>query len=442
MFDSFNQLLDCLGLVSGGLKLEIQLEFFVRKYWHFSSITVESVPMKVLLLENIHPIARDLFLKEGFHVDTLKGALTEDELIAKLPGYDVLGIRSKTYLTQKVFEAAKSITTVGCFCVGTNQVDLQAARKSGVVVFNAPFSNTRSVAEMVISEIVMLSRKIGTRNNEMHQGIWNKSSAQCYEVRGKTLGIIGYGNIGTQVSMLAEAMGMRVVFYDVVSKLPLGNAKPLSTLEEVLSTADFVTLHVPALDSTKNMIGAEELKMMKPGSYLINNARGDIVVMSALEEVIRSKHLAGCALDVYPEEPENNIPNFASPMKGIENVILTPHIGGATEEAQVNIGREVASTLIRFMTSGSTLHAVNFPKVDIPFSREYTRLSNVHLNVKGVLKDINRILSEYGANIQSQSLHTDSELGYLVVDLNQPVTDDLINSIQSLKTSVRTRRIG
>jgi D-3-phosphoglycerate dehydrogenase len=398
--------------------------------------------MKVLLLENIHPIARDLFLKEGFHVDTLKGALTEDELIQKLPGYDVLGIRSKTFLTPKVFEAAKSVTSVGCFCVGTNQVDLQAARKSGTVVFNAPFSNTRSVAEMVISEIVMLSRKIGTRNNEMHQGIWNKSSAQCYEVRGKTLGIIGYGNIGTQVSMLAEAMGMRVVFYDVVSKLPLGNAKPLSTLEEVLSTADFVTLHVPALDSTKNMIGEAELKVMKPGSYLINNARGDIVVLSALEEAIKSKHLAGCALDVYPEEPENNIPNFPSPMKGLENVILTPHIGGATEEAQVNIGREVASTLIRFMNSGSTLHAVNFPKVDIQYSREFTRLSNVHLNVKGVLKDINRILSEYGANIQSQSLHTDSELGYLVVDLNQPVTDDLINSIQSLKTSVRTRRIG
>jgi D-3-phosphoglycerate dehydrogenase len=398
--------------------------------------------MKVLLLENIHPIARDLFLKEGFHVDTLKGALTEDELIQKLPGYDVLGIRSKTYLTSKFFEAAKSVTTVGCFCVGTNQVNLQAARKNGVVVFNAPFSNTRSVAEMVIAEIVMLSRKIGTRNTEMHQGIWNKSSAQCYEVRGKTLGIVGYGNIGTQVSMLAEAMGMRVVFYDVVSKLPLGNAKPLSTLEELLSTSDFVTLHVPALDSTKNMIGEAELKMMKPGSYLINNARGDIVVLSALSEAIRGKHLAGCALDVFPEEPENNIENYPSPMKGLDNVILTPHIGGATEEAQVNIGREVASTLIRFMNSGSTLHAVNFPKVDIQYTHEFTRLSNVHMNVKGVLKDINRILSEYGANIQSQSLHTDSELGYLVVDLNQPITDDLISSIQSLKTSIRTRRIG
>jgi D-3-phosphoglycerate dehydrogenase len=397
--------------------------------------------MKVLLLENIHPLARDLFLKEGFTVDTLKGALTEDELIQKLPGYDVLGIRSKTYLTEKVFAAAKSVTTVGCFCVGTNQVDLKAARDHGVVVFNAPFSNTRSVAEMVISEIVMLSRKLGTRNNEMHQGIWNKSSAQCYEVRGKTLGIIGYGNIGTQVSMLAEAMGMRVCFYDVVSKLPLGNAKPLSTLEELLGASDFVTIHVPALETTKNMIGETELKQMKPGSYLINNARGDVVDIPALEAAIKSKHLAGCAIDVYPEEPENNIPNFPSPMKGLENVILTPHIGGATEEAQVNIGREVASTLIRFMKTGSTLHAVNFPQVEIPFTRDTTRLSNVHKNVKGVLKDINRILSEYGANIQAQSLHTDSELGYLVVDLNQPITDDLINSIQALKTAVRTRRV-
>lgn len=397
--------------------------------------------MKVLLLENIHPIARDLFLKDGFHVDVLKGALTEDELIEKLTDYQVLGIRSKTYLTPKVFEAIKNVATVGCFCVGTNQVDLQAARKSGTVVFNAPFSNTRSVAEMVIAEIVMLSRRLGTRNIEMHQGIWNKSSSQCFEVRGKTLGIIGYGNIGTQVSMLAEAMGMRVVFYDIISKLPLGNAKPLSTLEELLGEADFVTVHVPANDGTKNLLGENEIKQMKEGAYLINNARGDVIDLRALEQAIRGKHLAGCAIDVYPEEPENNIPNFAAPMKGLENVILTPHIGGATEEAQVNIGREVASTLIRFMKTGSTLHAVNFPQMDTPFTPDATRLSNIHLNVKGVLKDINKILSEVGANIQAQSLHTDPELGYLVVDLDTPITDDMIHAIQALKTSVRTRRI-
>ncbi len=397
--------------------------------------------MKVLLLENIHPLARDLFIKEGFQVDSLKGALTEDELIQKLPGYDVLGIRSKTYLTDKVFEAAKSVSTVGCFCVGTNQVDLASARNHGVVVFNAPFSNTRSVAEMVIAEIVMLSRKLGSRNNEMHQGIWNKSSNQCFEVRGKTLGIVGYGNIGAQVSMLAEAFGMRVVFYDIISKLPLGNAKPLSTLEELLNHADFVTLHVPATDNTNKMIGETEIKQMKPNSYLINASRGDVVDIQALDAAIRSKHIAGCALDVFPEEPENNIKDYPSPMRNLENVILTPHIGGATEEAQVNIGREVASTLIRFMKTGSTLRGVNFPQVDVSLERDCTRLSNVHKNVKGVLKDINRILSEYGANIQGQTLHTDQELGYLIVDLNQPITNELITSIQGLKESVRTRRV-
>lgn len=396
---------------------------------------------KVLLLENIHPIARDLFLKEGFQVDTMKGAFTEAELVQKVPGYDILGIRSKTFLTPKFFEAAKSVGTVGCFCVGTNQVDLNSARSHGVVVFNAPFSNTRSVAEMVIAEIVMLSRKLGTRNNEMHQGIWNKSSAQCFEVRGKTLGIVGYGNIGTQVSFLAEAFGMRVVFYDVISKLPLGNAKPMSSLEELLQESDFVTLHVPATDSTRNMIGKEELKLMHPGSYLINASRGDIVDIPALTEAIKSKHLAGCALDVYPEEPENNIDNYPSPLKGVENAIMTPHIGGATEEAQVNIGREVASTLVRFAQTGSTFRSVNFPQTDIPLDRQFTRLINVHQNVKGVLKEINRILSEFGANIQSQSLHTDKDIGYLIVDLNQQITDDMINSIQGLKTSIRTRRV-
>jgi D-3-phosphoglycerate dehydrogenase len=252
---------------------------------------------------------------------------------------------------------------------------------------------------------------------------------------------VGYGNIGSQVSYLAEAFGMRVVFYDIISKLPLGNAKPMSTLEEVLETSDFVTLHVPATDSTRNMIGKEELSRMKPGACIINASRGDVVVIPALEEAVRSKHLGGCALDVYPEEPENNQNGYPSPLKGIENVILTPHIGGATEEAQVNIGREVASTLIRFAQTGSTLRAVNFPQVDVPLDRANTRLTNVHQNVKGVLKDINRILSEYGANIQAQSLHTDQDLGYLIVDLNQPITEDLIRSIEQLKTAIRTRRV-
>lgn len=397
--------------------------------------------MKVLLVENIHAIARDLLVREGFEVDLLKGALTENELIEKLPHYDLLGIRSKTYLTEKVFDAAKNTFGVGCFCVGTNQVDLNSARKHGVVVFNAPFSNTRSVAEMVISEIIMLSRKLGTRNNEMHQGIWNKSSAQCFEVRGKTLGIVGYGNIGTQVSMLAEGLGMRVVFYDVVSKLALGNAKPLSTLDELLTQSDFVTLHVPATDSTCNMIAENEIFHMKKGSCLINASRGNVVDHQALKQALESKHLTGAAIDVFPEEPENNTPHYTSLFQGFDNVIMTPHIGGATEEAQVNIGREVASTLIRFAKTGSTLTAVNFPQFESPLSRDCTRLINIHHNVKGVLKDINRILSEFGANIHSQSLQTDADLGFLTVDLNQSVTEEMIAAIQALKTSVRTRKL-
>lgn len=397
---------------------------------------------RILLLENIHPIARDLLLKDGFEVESAKNAWSEQELIAKLDGFDVLGIRSKTYLTEAVFQAAKRTAAVGCFCVGTNQVELAAARKHGVAIFNAPFSNTRSVAEMVVAEVVMLSRKLGTRNIEMHQGIWNKSSDGCFEVRGKTLGIVGYGNIGSQVSMLAEGFGMRVVFYDIVSKLPLGNAKPLASLEELLAQSDFVTLHVPATPSTKGMIGPDEIASMKLGSALINAARGDVVDLGALQSALKGKKLSGAALDVFPEEPEANKSSFVSELAKIDNVILSPHIGGATEEAQVNIGREVASTLSRFIRTGSTLRSVNLPEIDQGQVSTGSRLVNIHRNVPGVLKDINRILSEYGANIQSQSLKTDSELGFLVVDLDQPITDDLVRSIDGLKTSVRTRRAG
>ncbi len=397
---------------------------------------------RILLLENIHPIARDLLLKEGFEVESAKNAWTEQELISRLDEFDVLGIRSKTYLTEAVFRAVKRTAAVGCFCVGTNQVDLSSARRHGVAIFNAPFSNTRSVAEMVVAEVVILSRKLGTRNIEMHHGIWNKSSDGCFEVRGKTLGIVGYGNIGSQVSMLAEGFGMRVVFYDIISKLPLGNAKPLSSLEELLSQSDFVTIHVPATKSTRGMIGPDEIAAMRPKSALINASRGDVVDLGALEHALREKKLSGAALDVFPEEPEANKADFVTTLAKMDNVILSPHIGGATEEAQVNIGREVASTLSRFMHTGSTLRSVNMPELDQGQVHTGSRLVNIHKNVPGVLKDINRILSEYGANIQSQSLKTDSELGFLVVDLDQPITDDLVRSIDGLKTSVRTRRAG
>lgn len=400
-----------------------------------------SKPTKVLLLENIHSVARDLFLRDGFEVEMVKSALAPDELKEKLAGIQVLGIRSKTNVTAEVLKAAKDVQTIGCFCVGTNQVNLDAAAECGIPVFNAPFSNTRSVAEMVISEIVMLSRKIGLRNIELHQGVWNKSSDQCFEVRGKTLGIVGYGNIGTQVSAMAEAMGLRVLFYDIVSKLPLGNAKPVATLQELLAESDFITLHVPATPLTEYMMGPDELKAMNRGAYLINASRGNVVNIETLAELLKSGHLGGAAIDVYPEEPETNTKTFRTPLIGLPNAVLTPHIGGATEEAQGNIGREVASTLIRFMSTGATPLSVNFPKIDAPLTLGAHRLINVHQNVPGVLREVNRLVSEAGANIQSQHLATNAEIGYVQVDLDQPPTDALIRSIQALKTSIRTRTL-
>jgi D-3-phosphoglycerate dehydrogenase len=398
---------------------------------------------RVLLLENIHSVARDSFLQRGFEVEMLKTALSPEALIDKLKHFDVLGVRSKTALPRQIFEKAPNVFAVGCFCVGTSHVDLDAAKEHGVAVFNAPFSNTRSVAEMVISHIVSLARQIGQRNVEMHQGIWNKKSDGCYEVRGKTLGIIGYGNIGSQVSGLAEALGLRVIYYDVLSKLALGNAKPYPEIDEVLRESDFVTFHVPLTPLTSNMMGAEELRRMKKGAYLINASRGTVIDIPALVEVLRSGHLAGAAIDVYPEEPEGNTKTFQSPLLGLSNVILTPHIGGATEEAQSNIGREVAASLLQHMTEGATDGSVNFPIVHTqPVTQGGHRLLNMHRNVPGVLKDINEVVSSFGANIQSQNLATDPEVGYLVMDFDRPLPAESIEKIDTLETSIRTRVIS
>jgi len=398
---------------------------------------------KVLLLENIHSVARDLFLQRGFEVEMLKSALSPQALVEKLKDYEVLGIRSKTSIPAEIFAKAPTFFAVGCFCVGTSHVDLDVAKAHGVPVFNAPFSNTRSVAEMVLSHIVALSRQIGQRNLEMHQGIWNKKSDGCYEVRGKTLGILGYGNIGSQISGLAESLGLRVVYYDVLSKLPLGNAKPYAEIEDVLRESDFVTLHVPLTSMTEKMIGPDEIKRMKRGAFLINASRGTVVDIPALVEAVKSGHLAGAAIDVYPEEPESNTKSFSSPLLGLPNVILTPHIGGATEEAQSNIGREVANSLIRHMTEGSTEGSVNFPIVYTqPVAMARHRLLNVHRNVPGVLKDINQIVSSSGANIQSQNLATDPEVGFLVMDFDRPLPAESIRQIDELETSIRTRIIG
>jgi D-3-phosphoglycerate dehydrogenase len=397
---------------------------------------------KILLLENIHSVARDLFLQSGFEVEALKSALSPQALIDKLKDYQVLGVRSKSAVPAAVFEKADGLIAMGCFCVGTSHVDLDSAKSRGIPVFNAPFANTRSVAEMMISHIISLARQFGQRNVEMHQGIWSKRSEGCYEVRGKTLGIIGYGNIGTQVSGLAESLGLRVIFYDVLSKLTLGNAKQYAQIEDVLRESDFVTLHVPETALTRNMIGAEELKLMKRGSYLLNASRGMVVEIPALSEALRSGHLAGAAIDVFPEEPEANTKTFASPLVGMPNVILTPHIGGATEEAQSNIGREVASSLIRHITEGCTDGSVNFPIVHTaPVAKGGHRLLNVHRNVPGVLKDINQIVSSFGANIQSQMLATDPQVGYLVMDFDRPLPAESIRQIDGLSTSLRTRTI-
>jgi D-3-phosphoglycerate dehydrogenase len=395
--------------------------------------------IKILLLENIHPVATEALHAEGFQVETAKGALGPAELIDRLRDVHVLGIRSKTQVTPEVLDEARRLLAVGAFCIGTNQIALEHARRRGVAAFNAPFSNTRSVAELILAEIVVLSRHVGDRLREVHDGRWRKVAVGSHEVRGRTLGIVGYGHIGSQVGVLAEAFGMRVVFYDVTAKLPMGNNRALARLEDVLEAADFVTLHVPETPQTRNLIGAEELARMRPGACLLNASRGTVVVIEALADAIRSGHVGGAAIDVYPEEPETNSDGFASPLRNLPNVILTPHIGGSTEEAQEAIGREVSAALIKYVNSGATTSSVNFPQVELPVDRGAHRILNVHKNVPGVLRDINRIVSDHNANIRAQVLSTDVDIGYLVMDLDQDVSQDVKRGIAALPTSIKTR---
>jgi len=395
--------------------------------------------IKFLLLENVHQSAHDLIRSEGFALEAVPRSLKEDELAQKLRDVHVLGIRSKTQVTARALAEARRLLSVGCFCIGTNQVDLAAANGRGVPVFNAPFSNTRSVAELIICEVIALARQLGDRSREVHEGRWRKAAAGSFEVRGKTLGVIGYGHIGSQVGVLAEALGMRVIFYDHTSKLPMGNNRACASLAELLAAADFVTLHVPATPQTEKMIGAPELAAMRAGSYLLNASRGSVVDLPALAEALRSGHLAGASVDVYPDEPESNSDGFATPLRGLPNVILTPHVAGSTSEAQEAIGREVATSLIKFVNAGATTGAVNFPQVEVPQARGAHRILNAHRNVPGVLRDINRIVSEKGANIQAQVLATDPNVGYLVMDLDQDVSSDVKKAIAALSTSIKTR---
>jgi D-3-phosphoglycerate dehydrogenase / 2-oxoglutarate reductase len=404
---------------------------------HVTSFPKEQI--KVLLLENVHESAHVLFRDERFQIETVGSALKEAELKDKLEDVHILGIRSKTRVTAEALSNARRLLTLGCFCIGTNQVDLEATNVRGIPVFNAPFSNTRSVAELVISEIIALARQLTDRSAEVHAGKWRKVSAGCYEVRGKTLGIVGYGHIGSQVSVLCEMLGMDALFYDVAAKLPLGNAKATRTLDELLERSDFVTLHVPATPQTHGMMGAKELARMKKGSFLLNISRGTVVDLDALAAAMKKGHIAGAAIDVYPEEPESNNDGFKSVLQGLPNMILTPHIGGSTVEAQEAIGREVAGSLIKFINQGATTGAVNFPQVEVPPDESTHRILNVHRNVPGVLRDVNRIVSDLNANIRSQMLATDSNIGYLIMDMDKDVSNEVRKAIAALDTNIRTR---
>lgn len=397
--------------------------------------------LSILLVENIHPVAAERLQAEGFRVERLSHAPSEKELLEILPDYEVLGIRSKTEITRKVIESNPHLFAIGAFCIGTNQIDLKAAKAWGMPIFNAPHANTRSVAELVIAEMIALSRQLGDRSGAAHRGEWMKSVDGSREVRGKTLGIIGYGHIGSQLSVLAEAMGMRVLFHDVVKKLPLGNARPTRGLEELLESSDFVSLHVPETPQTRDLIGKKQLSKMKNGSYLINASRGTVVEIDALVAAIRSGHLAGCAIDVFPAEPASNKEAFRSELQGLPNVLLTPHIGGSTEEAQHAIGLEVAESFRRFLKIGTTAGAVNFPNVELPPGHGACRVLNVHRNEPGVLGEINGIVSRAGANIQAQFLATDENIGYLVMDLETRAAKKLVQEIQNLERSIRTRQV-
>ncbi len=399
-------------------------------------------PPRILLLESIHTVAKAALEKEGFSVELLDRALSEDELLERLPGLHALGIRSKTHITPRVLEAARDLTVIGAFCIGTNQIALDAAMEQGIAVFNAPFSNTRSVAELVLAEVVMLARRIGDRVRGMHEGRWRKSAAGSHEVRGKTLGVVGYGHIGSQVGVLAEAFGMRVVFYDIVTKLAMGNNQPSPSLESLLEQSDFVTLHVPATPQTHMMIRAEQLRMMKKGACLLNLSRGTVVDIPALAEALRSGHLGGASVDVFPKEPKSNISDeFESELMDIENVILTPHIGGSTIEAQESIGREVATSLSTYLHAGGTTGAVNFPQVELPRLPGTHRLANVHKNVPGVLRDLNRIVSDHDTNVQAQVLGTNAHIGYLIMDLDKPVAGSVVEAMSQLDTVLSARAL-
>ena len=397
--------------------------------------------IKVLLLENVHPIALELLKEEGYQVEVASGALSEEELCEKIQSISILGIRSKTTVTKKVLEHANRLLAIGAFCIGTNQIALEECQKRGVAVFNAPFSNTRSVVEMAIAEIIFLMRRFQDKSLGMHQGIWDKSATGSFEIRGKKLGIVGYGNIGAQLSVLAENLGMNVFYYDVIEKLALGNATKMNSLEELLSTCDVVTLHVDGRKDNKCLLDKEKIALMKPGSLLLNLSRGHVVDIPALREAILSGHIGGCAVDVFPEEPKNNKESFESELKGLPNTILTPHIGGSTLEAQENIARFVPGKIMEYINTGNTYNSVNFPNIQLPFLKDAHRLIHLHQNEPGVLAKINLILANYQINIVGQYLKTNEKIGYVITDIDKVYDPEAIEALKNIPGTIRFRTL-
>lgn len=394
--------------------------------------------IKVLLLENPDARAAELFRQEGYQVEQVKGALDEDELIARIEGVSILGIRSKTQVTAKVLATANRLIAIGAFCIGTNQIDLPEAMRRGVAVFNAPFSNTRSVVELTLAELIILARRIPEKNPKMHQGEWDKSASGSFEIRGKTLGIIGYGNIGAQLSVVAEAVGLKVIYYDMAEKLQLGNAVKAKSLEEMLPQADIVTLHIDGRPENQDFFGAKEFALMKPGALFINNARGHVVDVPALAAALRSGQLGGAAIDVFPYEPKTNAESFESELRGLPNVLLTPHIGGSTAEAQRNIAEFVPERIMEYINTGNTQQSVNFPNIQLPLQQAH-RLIHIHANVPGVLANINNVLAQHHVNILGQYLKTNELIGYVITDINKQYDQDVMQALRAVEHTIKFR---
>jgi D-3-phosphoglycerate dehydrogenase / 2-oxoglutarate reductase len=397
--------------------------------------------IKVLLLENVHPAALRAFEEQGFNVEFVKGALDENELCERIRDVSIIGIRSKTNITKRVLDNANRLMAIGAFCIGTNQIDLEEAAQRGIAVFNAPYSNTRSVVELAVGEMIMLIRNTVTKSNQMHAGVWDKSAVGSFEVRGKKIGMVGYGSIGTQLSVVAEALGMQVYFYDEVEKLSLGNARKLNTLEELLAVSDVVSLHVDGRKENSKMIGKREFDLMKDGVIFLNLSRGHVVDIAALADAVKSGKVAGAGVDVFPYEPKTNAESFESELRGLNNVILTPHIGGSTEEAQENIGHFVPGKLLEFMNNGSSYGSVNFPEVQLPKLKDSHRLLHIHANVPGVLARLNHIFAKNNINITGQYLKTNEHIGYVIVDIDKNYTEEFIQEVKDVEGTIRFRML-